>query len=69
MATHSTVLAWRIPWTEESGVRGSTVHGVRESDTNERLNTQAHTYLYRDVGSIQTLADVSLYLFPPKCIF
>ena len=26
MATHSSILAWRIPWTEEPG--GSTVHGV-----------------------------------------
>ena len=27
MATHSSVLAWRIPWTEEPGG----VHGVPES--------------------------------------
>ena len=25
MATHSSILAWRIPWTEEPG---ATVHGV-----------------------------------------
>ena len=31
MATHSSVLAWRIPWTEESG--GFTVHGVAKSRT------------------------------------
>ena len=33
MATHSSILAWEIPWTEElGGARG--VHGVaRESDT------------------------------------
>ena len=37
MATHSSILAWRIPWTEEhSG--GYTVHGVAESDTTERLH-------------------------------
>ena len=31
MATHSSVLAWRIPWTEEPG---GLVHGVaKESDT------------------------------------
>ena len=28
-ATHSSILAWRIPWTEESGC------GVAESDTTE----------------------------------
>ena len=26
MATHSSILAWEIPWTEEPG--GATVHGV-----------------------------------------
>ena len=29
MATHSGVLAWRIPWTEEPG--GPAVHGVAKS--------------------------------------
>ena len=32
MATHSSILAWRIPWTEEP-----TVHGVTELDTTEQL--------------------------------
>ena len=31
MATHSRILAWEIPWTEEPG-RWATVHGVAESD-------------------------------------
>ena len=35
MATHSSVLAWRIPWTEESG--GLPWWGRKESDTTERL--------------------------------
>ena len=29
MATHSSILAWEIPWTEEPG--GATVHGVTKS--------------------------------------
>ena len=29
MATHSSILAWRIPWIE------ATVHGVAESDMTE----------------------------------
>ena len=44
MATHSSILAWRIPWTEEPAGQQSmgsksqtlslsTVHGVKESDT------------------------------------
>ena len=31
MATHSSILAWRIPWTEEPG--GATVYGVANSWT------------------------------------
>ena len=33
MATHSNILAWRIPWTEESG--GLQSMGRKESDTTE----------------------------------
>ena len=36
MATHSSVLAWRIPWTEEPG--SCSPWGRKESDTTERLN-------------------------------
>ena len=31
MATHSSILAWEIPWIEEPG--GATVHGVAKSWT------------------------------------
>ena len=34
MATHSSILAWRIPWTEEPGRIYSTWSG-KESDTTE----------------------------------
>ena len=37
MATHSRILAWRIPWMEESGGLQST-GSQKESDTDERLN-------------------------------
>ena len=36
MATHSSILAWRIPWMEELGVLQSMGH--KESDTTERLH-------------------------------
>ena len=36
MATHSSVLAWRIPWTEEAG--GYSPWGRKESVTTERMN-------------------------------
>ena len=35
MATHSSVLAWRIPWTEESA--GYSPWCGKESDTTEQL--------------------------------
>ena len=34
-ATHSSILAWRIPWTEEPGELQSV--GYKESNTTERL--------------------------------
>ena len=34
MATHSSILAWRIPWTKEPG--GLQPMGRKESDTTER---------------------------------
>ena len=36
MATHSSILAWKIPWTEEPGRLQSM--GSQESDTTERLH-------------------------------
>ena len=36
MATHSSILAWRIPQTEEPG--GLQSRGHKESDTTERLH-------------------------------
>ena len=40
MATHSSVLAWKVPWTEEPGCWSS--WGCKESDLTEQL-THAHT--------------------------
>ena len=36
MATHSSTLAWKIPWTEEP--TGRSPWGLEESDTTERLH-------------------------------
>ena len=41
MATHSSIFAWRIPWTEEPD--GLTVHGVAKSQT--RLSRHALTHI------------------------
>ena len=35
MATHSSILAWRMPWIEEPG--GHSPQGRKESDTTEQL--------------------------------
>ena len=43
MATHSSILAWRIPWTEKPDRLQSM--GSQESDTAERL----HLHLTTDV--------------------
>ena len=42
MATHLSSLAWRIPWTEETG--GYSPWGHKELDTTEQLtHTHIHT--------------------------
>ena len=45
MATHSSILAWKIPWTEEVGY----VHGVAKGQT--QLSTHTHKRV-----NIKTLA-------------
>ena len=40
MATHSSILAWKIPWTQEPGRLQAM--GSHESDMTERLST--HIY-------------------------
>ena len=38
IATHSSILAWRIPWTEEPGkLQGYSLWGHKESDRTEQL--------------------------------
>ena len=49
MATGTTVLAWRIPWTEEPGRLQSM--GLKELDMTEwvcvRAHTRTHTHTHR----------------------
>ena len=46
-ATHSSILAWRIPWTEEPGRQPSM--GSQRSDTTERLSL--HFFMIQYQGS------------------
>ena len=60
MATHSSILAWRIPWTEEPG--GLKTLGCKESDMTEETEhtciyvcvyIYTHTHTYRYICSCQ----------------
>ena len=51
MATHSSILVWAIPWTEEPG--GLQSMGSKESDTTEHqqythTHTHTHTILLKE---------------------
>ena len=54
MAPHSSILAWRIPWTEEPG-------GVAESDTTERLTLTSLQVRRLSLGWSRDL-DLNLHL-------
>ena len=41
MATHSSIFAWKIPWTEVPV--DYRLWGHKESDTTERAHTNTHT--------------------------
>ena len=43
MATHSSLLAWRIPWTEE--LVGYSPYGRKESDMTEQLSLATYYFL------------------------
>ena len=47
MSTHSSILAWKIPWTEE--LVGYSPRGRKKSDTTEQLSThKTQTYISKD---------------------
>ena len=48
-ATHPSVLAWRIPWTEETGCLQSM--GLQELDMTEQLIHQKVEWRERQVGT------------------
>jgi len=74
MATHTSILAWKIPWTEEPG--GYTPWGLKESDTTEQLHFHFHFLFYRGgncepppcllVSSIWSLRKMSFSQVPPS---
>ena len=44
MATHSSILAWRIPWTEELG-------GLQSTGLQSRTRLSDFTFTFTQVGS------------------
>ena len=56
MATHSSILAWKTPWTEEPGGLQST--GLRESDTTQQLNDSSN-YSVLEVPSREHVESVN----------
>ena len=57
MATYSSILTWKIPWTEDPGGL-HTVHGVAKSQTTELC---MHTHCF---GSLLNSIVVSILFFP-----
>ena len=59
MATHSTILTWKIPWTEEPGELQSM--GVSESDaTDAYIHTHVCVYLFVSLSSASTSKSIFL---------
>ena len=62
LATHSSILAWRIPWTEEPGGRRSI--RCKESDTTERQSTALSTFPNKcKIDPEESLFQTSFHLF------
>ena len=59
MAAHSSILAWRIAWTEDAGG----LWGLKESDTAERLTPLPRTYLPVCQENMQGKDLAASYLF------
>ena len=60
MASHSSILAWKIPWTEEPS-RLYTPWGRKESDTTKQLHFLFLLLLY---FSVFPLIPISKYILP-----
>ena len=60
IATHSSILAWRIPQTEEPG--GLQSHGVAKSQTQQKQLSMPTQWLY--ISSVQSLSRVPLFATP-----
>ena len=55
MATHSSILAWRIQWT--TSLVGYSPWNHKESDTTERLSTAQHSLMHKVIWSTLSYED------------
>ena len=66
MATHSSILAWRIPM--DRGAWGPTVHSVAQSQTRlKQLSTHTHTVapflvFFKEISTLFSTVVVSVYI-------
>ena len=49
IATHSSILAWEVPWTQKPG--GLQSMGSKESDMTEQLNHHHHSQFFGNLNS------------------
>ena len=61
MVTHSSILAWKIPWTEESG--GLQSMGPKELDTTEHLTKYIYIYIHTHTHTHIHLLHIYIYIF------
>ena len=63
MATHSSILAGRIPWTEEPGGLQSMGSQRDGHDCNDLAYTHTHTYTHTNCPKEQWVIDRFMYSF------
>ena len=59
MVTHSNILAWKIPWTEDPG--GLQSIGCKELDTTEQLTLSTHIQNYKMIMEYKSPVYQSFY--------
>ena len=59
MASHSSILAWKIPWTEELSELQSMGH--EELDMTEHAHLRAHTHTYINTHTHKYTPDSSTF--------
>ena len=68
MATHSSILSWKIPWTEKPG-RPHSLWGGKDLDTTQRLHFHFFTFVaFKRQGLLQNREQVSVKEIEFRCV-